>query len=239
MTLKLYLLSVFFIFSLGNSNWFVFTILVFYLYAYLSFRFIESKLFIGIGIISFLCFFHVIIIYNYYYIGKKYAVDNVLCYVIGFYYSLSKTYIDHIILKNDIFYFGFLTIVIFVYYKVSTISSLLHITIKNSLFALLIVFISMKVKINNIFLQFLNIHSYSIYLLQRLVLWIVSRKKIFGDSYFAQISFEFICIFFISSLFDKYTVFIDEFFKRNSKNDKKNKYIPVKIVYLNKTINKN
>ena len=218
-TLKIYFLSSIFKSSLGNSNWFAFNIIMFYIYSYLSFRFVKESYFFGIIIISIICIIHSKFVYIYFYPKSIYAVDTILCFVIGFYYSHMKTYIDKILLKNDIYYFGVISMTILIYYKFFSKFSLISISIKNVLFAILVVFISIKVKFNNEFLRFLNSHSFSIYLLQRLVLSIVKRKRIFDKSDFFQISFEFTTIFFISSFFDKYTSFIDKLFK--GKNDMK------------------
>ena len=214
-TFERYFFSVIFKLGLGNSNWFAFTIIMFYFYSYFSFRFIYKKFFFGIIIISFICFLHTLFVYHFYYPKQKYAVDTVLCFVIGFYYSFTKLYLDKLIMKSDIFYFGIISIIILIYYKLNRINNLIHLSIKNSLFALLVVLISIKVQFNNVFLKFLNSHSYSIYLLQRLVLWVVSHKRIFINNNFIQIAFEFSSIFFIASIFDKYTIFIDKIFKRN------------------------
>ena len=65
-SLKLYFLSVIFKSSLGNSQWFAFTIIVLYIYSYLSFRFIKKKIFFGIIIINFICFLHIFLIMYYY-----------------------------------------------------------------------------------------------------------------------------------------------------------------------------
>lgn len=231
-SLKIYFLSVIFKSSLGNSNWFAFTIIILYFYSYLSFRFIKNKIFIGIIIITFFCYLHTRLVYNYYYPKAIYSVDTVFCFVIGFYYSLIKKYLDKIITKNDIYYFGFTSCIIFIYSKIFIIDKVINISIKNVLFALLVVLISIKVQFNNVFLKFLNSHSYSIYLLQRLVMWIVYRKRIFKNNNFIQISFEFTSIFFIASLFDKYTILIDLFFKRNKTTLKNDKYIFVKNINI-------
>ena len=236
-SIKLYFLSVIFKYSLGNSNWFAFSIIIFYLYSYISFRFINNKLFAGIIIISFICILHLILVYNFYYPKATHAVDTVLCFIIGFYFSFLKINLDKVLLKNDICYFGIFSFLIIIYYKIYFINTLIYISIRNALFAILIVLISIKVKVKNDFLKFLNYHSYSIYLLQRLVLLVVYKKKIFYNSNFIQISFEFTTIFFIASLFDKYTLFIDKCFKNNLKVNN-NKYIPIKIDYLNSIINK-
>ena len=72
-------------------------------------------------------------------------------------------------MKNDIIYFGFLSITILLYYN----------SILNVLFAFLIILLSMKVKFNDDFLKFLNLHSFSIYLLLKLVMIPVYKKKHF------------------------------------------------------------
>ena len=213
-TLKKYFLSAIFKSSLGNSNWFAFTIIILYIYSYISFRFIKERHFFGIIIISIICFIHSKFVYIYFYPKAIYAIDTILCFLTGFYYSSMKIYFDKFLLENDIYYYGVISITILIYFKFFfQISSLISISIKNALFALLIVFISIKVKFNNEFLRFLNSHSFSIYLLQRLVMSFVQRKMIFNSSDFFKISFEFTSIFFIASFFDKYTICIDQFFK--------------------------
>ena len=217
-TIKRYLLSFIFKSSLGNSNWFAFTIIIFYIYAYISFIFINGPHFYRIIIISIICIIHSKVIYIYFYPKLIYPVDTVLCFVTGFYYSELKTFLDKFLLKNDIYYYGIVSSTILIYYNFFTVKlSLIGISIKNVLFAILIIFISSKVRFNNSFLRFLNLHSFSIYLLQRVVMSIVSKKRIFIHSDFFQISFEFTSIFFIASLFDKYTTFIDKLFKSKYK----------------------
>jgi len=224
---KRYLEAVIFKSGIGNSNWFAFTIIMFYFYSYISFTVVKTKLFYGIIFVNFFCILHSFLAYYFYFPNKKYSVDTILCFVIGFYYSLLKKHIDKIIMKNDIFYFGIISIIIFIYYEFYDITSLIKESIKNALFSILIVLISMKVKLNNDLLKFLNFHSYSIYLLQRLVMMIVTYKKIFHNYNFIKISFEFSSIFFIASLFDRYTAFIDKLlkYKPNFIIKNNNKYI--------------
>ena len=172
-----------------------------------------------------ICLLHINLVYKFYYPKIVFAVDTVLCFILGLFYSYLKIYLDKIIMGNDLNYFLFITITIFIYYKVFSITTLFFISITNVLFALIIIFITMKVQFNNDFLKFLNSHSYSIYLLQRLVFSIVYKKQIFINSDFIQISFEFTAIIYISSIFDKYTTFIDNFFRRYSHKNGNNNYI--------------
>ena len=226
-TLQRYILSIILKLSLGNSNWFAFTIIIFYFYAYFSFSLAKNNIFLGIIIISLLCFLHEKFVFYYYYPKKKYAVDTILCFVIGFYYSIIKIHLDKIMMKNDIFYFLILSITILIFYESSKINNLFFISLSNAIFSLLVVFISMKIKLKNDFLKFMNTHSYSIYLLQRLVMMIVYQKRIFIHSDFSQIFFEFSSIFCIASLFDKYASYLDKIFLKKTNIISKNNYIHI------------
>ena len=168
---------------------------------------------------------HSIFVYNYYYPKNLVAVDTIFCFPLGYFYSLIKNNFDGIIMKNDICYFGITSLIILIYYRVFYIKKLFYICIKHALFSIIVVIISMKVKINNDFLRFLNSHSFSIYLLQKIVTLIVYKKQIFKDSDFIKISFEFSSIFFLSSLFDKSTTFIDKFAKKKLVSIYNKKYI--------------
>ena len=213
-TLKKYLLSIIFKSAIGNGNWFAFTILALYFYSYISFFFIKAKshIFVGIIIVNIICIFHIYFVYYLYYPKKGHTVGNILCFIIGFYYSLLKKYFDKIIMKNDILYYGlfsFTTLVYYYYYSYK-IKSILIVSITNALFSLIVVFISMKIRFNNEFLKLLNSHSYSIYLLQRAVMLFISEKKYFESNEFIRFFFEFLTIIFISILFDYLTNFKKE-----------------------------
>lgn len=217
--LKKYLFSIIFISAIGNSNWFAFTILTLYFYSYISFIFIKNKshFFFGILIINIISFFHIHLVYYYYYPKKIGTIDNILCFIIGFYYSLIKKYFDKIIMKNDILFYGFLsfTILIYYYFYIYEIKTIFIVSIINAIFSLIVVFITMKIRFDNEFLKLLNSHSYSIYLLQRAVMIYISKKKYFESNEFIRFFFEFSTIIFISILFDNSTSFIDKMFKKD------------------------
>lgn len=222
-TLKNYLLSIILKSNLGNSNWFALTILCFYSYSYISFIFLNKKYyFIGILIITILSYFHILFIYNYYYPRMLFAICNTLCFIFGFYFSLLKKYFEKIIMKNDIFYFGCISfyILIYHYYYNYKIKTILIVSLTNSFFSLIIVLISLKIKFENEFLNLLNSHSYSIYLLQRVVMKFVYLKEYFKNNEFIRFFFEFTTILFISFFFDHYTSFIDKLFKNKYYRDK-------------------
>ena len=222
-TLKKYLKSVIFYRNLGNSNWFVFTIILYYIYTYIAFIFIKNKRYynLGIIIITILCGFHGYFTYNYYFPKKYFCVDNTLSFIFGFCYSLMKKYIDKILMRNDSSYFGILFIFVITYYYYyihqSNIFMLMYL---NGIFCIICVFISMKVRFDNEFLRFLNSHSFTIYLMQKVVLQTFFIKKYLKKHGFIKIFVQFILILYISTTFDKYTKFIDNLFESKERKNK-------------------
>lgn len=119
-------------------------------------------------------------------------------------------------MKNDISYFGILSLFIisYTYFYNYKIKYLWTISIINAYFSLVIVLISMKIRFNNEFLNLLNSHSYSIYLLQRAIMKFICYKKYFDSNNFIRFFIEFILILFSSCMFDK----IDLIFTNNIEN---------------------
>ncbi len=224
-----YLLAIIFKVGIGNSYWFSFTIISFYLYSYLSFRFIKKTKFIfaGIFFINVISLLHIILIYNFYHQNSLPSVDNILCFNIGLYYSLIRKDLDKIIMKNDFTYFGFLSLILIIYtyfynYKKQGV---LIASIINSFFSLIIILISMKIQFNNDFLLLLNSHSYSIYLLQRLIIKYIKYKNFFRSNNFIRFFITFFIILFASSIFDKKTEFLNKLTIIKKTNKKKILYI--------------
>ena len=82
------------------------------------------------------------------------------------------------------------------------------------IFCLIIIFISIKIRFNNKFLTLLNSHSYSIYLIQRIIMRYIYFTKSFESNEIIRFFFEFIAVILFSIIFDKYSFFIDQYFKR-------------------------
>lgn len=225
MNIKIYLLSIIFIKNLGNSNWFAFTIIHLYYYSFLSFIIIKNKsyIFISLIIMSIICYFHIFITYNYIYPKGLNTIDNILTFLIGMFYSLLKNNIDTFVMKNDILYFENVSLFLFIiYYFSRNKNHLLFRSLTNSFFSLIFVIISMKIRFNNEFLKLLNTHSYSIYLLQRIIMIIVYKRQLFKKNECIRFPFIFSCTLLISILFDRYTGFVNIIFNKNICKHKKN-----------------
>ena len=218
LTFKKFILTTIFKSNIGNSNWYALTIILFYIYAFLAFGFIKNKKynFIGIIIITILCTFHAYFLYYYYYYQKMYSVDNTLTFILGFLYSLIRKYTDKYIMKYDFVYFGIFGIFSFIYYYFyinKGVNILLH-NCMNGTFGIIVILITMKIRFDNEFLRFLNIHSYSIYFLQKVVLRTFYEEKYLKKYENLRIMIQFVLIIFMATIFDYSTSFIDKYFKR-------------------------
>ena len=232
LSIKKYLLSMIFKKSIGNSNWFAFTIICLYFFSFLSFIYIKSEKYFLVGVIinNIICLFHSYLVYNFFYPRKIYPIDNILTFAFGLYYSIFQNYLNKIFIKNDIHYFGSLSIFVLAYYYfIYKPINIFFASIINLLFCLIIIMISMKVKFQNEFLKLLNNHSFSIYLLQRVVMNVIYRYKFFETSLFIRFIFIFISILFLASIFDKYSILINKLFDK--KKNKKIQEFPKLILY--------
>ena len=196
-TIRRYLLSMIFISEIGNSNWFAFTIITFYLYFLVN-----------------------LLTFNYFYKKKYYSIDNSFCFILGFYYSKIRSITDRLLMKDDSYYFPILSTIIIVYYSFykNTFVCIMNILMIHCFFCIIVTFITMKIRLNNEFLIFLNSHSFSIYLLQRIIMMFVCYKKYFENNEFMRLFFEFIAIISLSCIFDKFCKIEKLFFKQKKFN---------------------
>ena len=130
-------------------------------------------------------------------------------------------------MNNDIYYFGNLLLFILAYYNfyIAKREHIYNIILKNGAFTLISIIFTMKIKLKNEFLNLLSNHSFSIYLFQRLVMLHILKKGYFENHIFIKFIFEFLLVIFIAIIFDKYTKFIDNTFKKKIIKNKYNKII--------------
>lgn len=160
--------------SLGNSNWYMFTIFNLYLFVLFSFKLFQGENKNNLIIITILSLVYIYFINIF---KDSFWVDTVLCFVFGMWYSFFKDKIDKFVMKNFKSYIGtliitFLIFIIFYHEKTNIyIHNLLSLT-----FIFIINLISMKVTSNSKILLFLGNHVFWIYILQRIPMIIFEGK---------------------------------------------------------------
>lgn len=164
--------------SIGNSNWYIFDILILYIFTWVSFKVFNKNNFKGIISTTILSLFFM------YFLMKTKEIhwyNTILCYPAGMFFSHYKNKIENLIFKNNKIYLfiSFICIISFILlYKLSKVSNILVYQIVSILFVILILLVSMKFSFKNKILNYLGNNIFWIYILQRIPMIILKHYNI-------------------------------------------------------------
>lgn len=175
--------------AIGNSNWYIFTILLLYLITYITFIIFKDRkeykvsCFVLLGIIVIYCIiFHIFQFQN----EKSYLYYmTILCYPLGMLYSIFKEDIENFLKKNNFNYFAVLAFVIVgtavtrFYSHAAVIIEMIYMLF----FSLFILLITMKISFNNKILQWIGTHLFEIYILQRIPMTVFAKCNLNKNIY--------------------------------------------------------
>lgn len=193
-SIKKLLLSFIGLDAVGNSVWFIFVILILYVLTWISFLFVKKRAVLGTVITTVLSIGAVILL-AYYKKSEYWWYDTLLCYPLGMWYAIAKPYIDKALLPNigkwlcctGITLAVFLTINHFFLLNGKSRAFFIPMAL---VFTLLIVFVSMRMSINNAVLRWFGKRVFGIYILQRIPMIILQHFGMNGKSFlFAAASF--------------------------------------------------
>ncbi len=181
--------------SIGNSNWYIFIVIVCYFCTWLSFKLDKKWLFVFLfGAIY-------IILVN---TKKSYWYNTMLAFPAGLFYSHYKVEIEHFIQKR--YWMVLITCIatfICAYFLRLDFSTYgIKDNIVSVLFALTIVIISMKVNVGNKALIWVGLKLFPIYIYQRLPM--IALKEFDNGQFVSQHPYLYICICFLITLIIAY-----------------------------------
>jgi len=169
--------------SIGNSSWFVFTMLLVYIFAFLVFRFFGKYPLVAIGaILALTVGFAACIELNKY---ERLWYDTAFCFALGFLWSYFKEKIDGLMRRHTVYYIALaVSIAAFVAATVVYRQGFNPVlgTLKNLLFAVAFTLLSMRLSLHNKILEWLGKHSFGIYLLHRIPMILLSHFGILSDN---------------------------------------------------------
>lgn len=176
--------------TIGNSNWYMNVIFVQYIIVFLSFMlFRKSKPFAAFTVCA-LTFGYA---YFQFRMGRPgYCINTMACFPAGMLFSLIKPYFDKLLTKNDVIWSVFFAAAFGCYCVLHHYreKSLVVYSAWSVCAALMVVMLTMKVKIGNEILTWFSKHIFSIYILQRIPMLILSHFGISSHRYsFVIISF--------------------------------------------------
>ncbi|MGN0527802.1 MAG: acyltransferase family protein [Eubacterium sp.] len=152
--------------SIGNSNWYIFVILCLYLFSWISFMICRDKHKAAVALTFVLTAVLIVVLHKY---KEDFWWDTAILYPIGMTYYLCKDKIDKIIKEHGAIYAVSLLVCIalwVLFYKFR--GNDVALVFKHIFFAFIVLFATMKVQIHNKILNFFGKHLFSIFILQRL-----------------------------------------------------------------------
>ncbi len=158
--------------SIGNSNWYIFAVVILYIITWIAFSVAKKNNYIAAGIATALTVVYIVVMY---FFKENWWFDTVLCYAAGLWYSLGKEKIEKLLTKNN-----FIWIIVFVACAVGWWYSHFCRTLpamrilEAVLFTLSVVMLSLKISIRCKPLVWIGKYTFEIYILMRIPM------KLFG-----------------------------------------------------------
>lgn len=154
--------------SVGNSNWYIFSILVAYIITFIAFEIFRDKKYLCvIGVTVLLSLF--VICLRIFDIKERYWYDTVICYAGGMWFSLLRPAVEKILMKNAVWIPVFIlsTALCLFSFKFARINFVLY-EISMCSFVWAIIVFTMKFSICNRPLVWLGKNLFPLYIFQRL-----------------------------------------------------------------------
>lgn len=201
--------------SVGNSNWYIFSILILYLITYFAFKIFENKTSKAVWLVTVLTVVYIAVLAL---AGKDaWWFDTVLLYPLGMWYSVGKDKIENFVRKKPINYFGLLILCCAVFIVSHLLrSNIICYEISQVALCAVIVAATMKIDINNKILEFFGKHLFEIYILMRIPMNVLLHFDI--DNVYVFVSVSFAVTLLLAVLLKKVFTFSDRFlFAKNKK----------------------
>lgn len=176
--------------SLGNSNWYIFIILLLYLLTYIAFK-IFSRCpnyvpVIALGAVT----LAMVVLAKQFNIKPLHWYDTALCYVFGMAYSLVRVRAEKLINKNIFTWIISFLVLTGVFFVIKSRGVWLYI-ISNVIFAAAVLVFTMRVTFKNKILLWCGKHLFEIYILQRIPMIIFAH---FGLEKINVFLYFFLCL---------------------------------------------
>lgn len=166
--------------SLGNSNWYIFVILLLYTLTFLVFAVIrketKSARFLAVFILTASICGLILATYRFN-IRPTYWYDTALCYALGMGYSLVKESVEKAVNKNFFLWLLFLLLSAAAFIILKGHNVFIEIA-ANLCFAVAVVIFTMRITLNNKVLKWCGENLFEIYILQRIPMIIFQKVGI-------------------------------------------------------------
>ncbi len=206
--------------SMGNSNWYIFDILLLYAVTYIAFRFIKDKRYnaAGAAAVTVFCLGYIVFLAKTD-IKQVWWYDTVLCYCAGMFWSLWRKHFEKYISSNAVIYVAVLVMLAAASIVTKKYDENGFVNILSMLcFTALVVVATMRVRFYNKVLLWCGKHLFEIYILQRIPMKLLGKVELMTENvylYFALCLMISLCLAFVfSKVTDKMWKRINALFQR-------------------------
>lgn len=197
--------------GIGNSNWYVFAIFIVYIITFISFAIFYKKHYLAVLSVTILsvAYVYVLMIID----KEPWFYNTIILYSVGMMYSLFKKPIEKIVMKNDIIYLSVGAVIVAVYYYVylNRGKGIEWYSVWGILFMALVLLFTVKVNVNNKILTWFGSHVFSVYILQRLPMNVLSSFGLNTTHKYAYIVICFFITIALAAVFDYLVDKLDSF----------------------------
>lgn len=186
--------------SIGNSNWYIFAMLFFWLFTYLAFT-VCNKKFVPYILVLVLT---LIYIWTLMYFGKpNYWYNTAIVYWVGMVFSYFKGTVEKVLNNNICFIISVFLCTGGIVFLYPRRASLPFFMIMSVLFSVLIVTITSRVCIENKVLLWLGKNLFGLYILQRIPMMIFSKVPLLSENIAVYTVICFVSMIVVGGLFNK------------------------------------
>lgn len=194
--------------SLGNSNWYMLVTFALYIVIFMAFLLFRKRGWLGVATVFILTAAFALLLRHLK--CPQYYYDTIFCLPVGMLFSLVKSPVDKLLMKNDLFWFAaFALISAFTFYFGDRKGrSIIFYSCFSVCFVLLIVVLMMKVNLKSSILDWFGEHIFSFFMLQRIPM-ILLKHWHFTKSPYVFIICCFVATVVLATFFDALTAQLD------------------------------
>ncbi len=202
--------------SVGNSNWYMFAIFGLYILMFFSFillRWFEKKGAIYVGTVIFTILTMLFVLWEIRMGLPNWYYNTMILMPAGCWFALLQKPVEKVVMRNDYLY-ALASVFLFVGYWLSYgnrwSGGIERYTIWALFFVAVVVFITMKISFQSKVLSWFGEHVFSIYILQRIPMLVLSRCGLAAQNRYGFIIGVIVITIFLALIFDYLTGKLDK-----------------------------
>ncbi|MDD3796985.1 MAG: acyltransferase family protein [Lachnospiraceae bacterium] len=185
--------------GLGNSNWYLFSILVMYLLTYVSFRILRKNHWHAVIGVTILSTGYILVMMQF---KEGYWYNTVLCYTAGMWFSLLKTRIDRRLETSGAAYLSGLLVTSGIMLAAWQFAENQWVCEAGAVaFSFFVVLLTMKFGVKNKILCWLGQNLFPLYIYQRIPMILLRRAGLAEWNGYAYFAACFVCMFGIVPIY--------------------------------------